>query len=948
MRKILVLCVILFSKVSAESILRVIPLPGYSNGYYAYGLAFDGTNLWVGDDYDGMIYKLDTLGNVLGSFMGISGSNHGLAWDGPGLWCAGDYSSRYLIKFTPSGSRVDSVYENWDYIGGIGFMNGNILVSVYYPNTRNNIYVLNPATAQIVDTIPSPGTQPQGVTYDGQYAWVVMDDNDGDPERVWKIDPLTGDTLMSFPVPTTSPRGLVWDGNYLWLIARNPGGPGCAVFKIDPYGGETPEISVNLSSYDFGNVIIGEEDTFLLICTNTGNGNLVVDSIKHNDPAFSIRQYFPIILEPLRCCSILVVFSPTEYREYVDTLKIYSNDPLHPIVNVRVHGSGIYSGQDIELSDTMIIFPGVRVNGSKRRWLNVTNVGSSMLIIDSLKFSGESFFTTSSFPLAIEPTVSKALDIWFAPYRVGEFQETLYLYSNDPDESVINVYLMGSGIDTVFVGGDIIWYYQARGGSVYNHIRSIKSIPDVNGDGKPDVVAVSENDTLYLIHGNGYLAGDVLWTYGAKSCYTERGLIVVPDINGDGCYDVILGTVWGSRKVYAVSGKDGNVIWEFDTHIYGQGGWVYEVAYAPDLNNDGIMEILAAAGNDAYNTGPCRVFMLSGQSGEILWERYLGYSVFGVRCVGDINNDGYPEVAAGTGNGEVSAYWVYLLDGRTGSFIWNRNLSGACWTVVPLQDVNNDGVSDLACGLGNGQIMGLSGLNGNPIWTFNTGGMVIELNVMEDVNGDGYYELLPAGAAIYDFIAVDSRTGNSIWRFSSGHQVFSLVEIPDINGDDYNDVVGGTGYNVNRLVLIDGPSGNVIWNKTMQSAVEAVYPIEDIDGDGSWDILAGLRNGDILCIASGNIVSLREDLNASTDLSLLSSNFMKDVLSVRLSVNKGGRVRIAIYNSSGQCVKILEDREFPIGTYKFSYPLGELKSGIYFLRVSLNEESKVLKIVYIK
>lgn len=162
MRQILVLCPILFSKVSAESILRVFPLPGYSNGFYVYGLAFDGTNLWVENDYDGMIYKLDTLGTVLDSFVEISGSNHGLTWDGSELWCVGDYSSRYLIKFTPTGSRVDSVYENWDYIGGIGFMNGNILVSVYYPNTRNNICVLNPATAQIVDTIPSPVPSPMG------------------------------------------------------------------------------------------------------------------------------------------------------------------------------------------------------------------------------------------------------------------------------------------------------------------------------------------------------------------------------------------------------------------------------------------------------------------------------------------------------------------------------------------------------------------------------------------------------------------------------------------------------------------------------------------------------------------------------------------------------------------------------------------------------------------
>lgn len=60
------------------------------------------------------------------------------------------------------------------------------------------------------------------------------------------------------------------------------------------------------------------------------------------------------------------------------------------------------------------------------------------------------FFTTSSFPLVVEPTASEGLDIWFAPDGEGEFQGTLYLYSNDTDESVTNVYLMDSGIDPVF------------------------------------------------------------------------------------------------------------------------------------------------------------------------------------------------------------------------------------------------------------------------------------------------------------------------------------------------------------------------------------------------------------------------------------------------------------------------------------------------------------------
>lgn len=936
-----------FASLNGESILRVLPLPGYSNGYYAYGLAFDGTYLWIGDDYDGMIYKMDTLGNVVGSFMGISGSNHGLAWDGQGIWCAGDYSANFLIKFSTSGNRIDSIAESWQYIGGIGYDGNHIMVTVYYPNTRNNIYLLNPATGQVVDTISSPGTQPQGVAFDGQYVWVVMDDNDGDPERVWKINPVTNDTLMSFPVPTTSPRGLAWDGSCLWLIARNSGGPGCAAFKIDPYGGGVPEISINTNSCNFGDVIVGTAETLIIVCTNTGNGNLLIDSTANSNPVFSVNNTFPITLQPSHSCSLFVSFSPAVSGLHSDILYIYSNDPLHPIIQVTLQGNGMYAGQDINLPDTVLSWGNMRTQGSKRKWLTVMNVGSSVLTIDSVKFSTDIFGTSATFPVDINPSSQMKLDVWFAPVTAGVYQETLYIYSNDPDEEVLHVHLTGNGVDTTFAGGDMIWYYQARGGSVYNHIRSIKSIPDVNNDGKDDVVAVSENDTLYLIHGNGYQEGDVLWRFADKTCYTERGLVVVPDLNGDGFYDVALGTVWGSRKVYAISGKNGSVIWQYDTHQYGQGGWVYEVSYAPDLNGDGKVEILAATGNDAYNTGPKRVFMFSGATGDILWQRDLGYSVFSVRAVGDINNDGYPEVAAGTADGGSYAYWVYLLNGVNGNPIWSNNLSGAVWTVVPIQDINDDGIPDIAAGLGNGQVIALNGSNGNVFWTYTTGGIVTDLNILQDVNGNAYCELMPSGAAVPNFTAIDSRTGSAIWTFPSGDAVFSMVAIPDINGDGFSDVIGGTGYNVNRLVLIDGVSGQVIWSKTMQSPVESVFPIEDIDGDGSFDILAGLRNGDILCVASGFVSEIPENPGRIRfEVELMPSIFRElTFLSINLPAEE--RVQVDLFDVTGRHALRGLDQRIPAGNHKIPLNLRSAKPGVYFVRTTAGKRISTVRILKI-
>jgi hypothetical protein len=76
MKKISIVLLLVAGILGAETILKMIPAPGYSSGYYAYGLAWDGNHLWVGDDYNGMIYEIDTSGNIISSFQGFSSSNH--------------------------------------------------------------------------------------------------------------------------------------------------------------------------------------------------------------------------------------------------------------------------------------------------------------------------------------------------------------------------------------------------------------------------------------------------------------------------------------------------------------------------------------------------------------------------------------------------------------------------------------------------------------------------------------------------------------------------------------------------------------------------------------------------------------------------------------------------------------------------------------------------------
>jgi len=57
----------------------------------------------------------------------------------------------------------------------------------------------------------------------------------------------------------------------------------------------------------------------------------------------------------------------------------------------------------------------------------------------------------------------------------------------------------------------------------------------------------------------------------------------------------------GGRFIRTISGKTGLTIWTHYTNEYGSGGWVYDVDCSYDYNGDGVIDVLATAGDDSFN-----------------------------------------------------------------------------------------------------------------------------------------------------------------------------------------------------------------------------------------------------------------------------------------------------------------------------------------------------------
>lgn len=489
---------------------------------------------------------------------------------------------------------------------------------------------------------------------------------------------------------------------------------------------------------------------------------------------------------------------------------------------------------------------------------------------------------------------------------------------------------------------NVLWSYHATG-SFWVHIRSIKNIEDVDGDNHQDVIAVSENDTLYCLSG---MTGNPIWKFAADPCYLERGLISVPDLDGDTIPDVVLGTIWGTRSVFALSGATGDTIWYYDTHEYGSGGWVYEVAQMSDIDGDDVIDILASTGSE-----PKRAYLFSGATGTKIWESYINAAVFGIREIGDMNGDSIPDVAIGTGNGTSE---VIALDGTNGNQIWNETISGAGWTVVTIGDLDGDTVNDVIAGTMAGEIIAFSGVNGSTIWTKNIGGTIVDLNILPDINGNGFDELLPSGTTMYSFYCIEGLTDSTLWSTPAADQIFASVSVPDITGDGIGDVVGGTGYNTNVFYALDGSTGDIIWQKNISGCVESCWWLEDIDGNGYPDILVGTRDGWIYALTDGN-VGINDNLSELPYPALQTSsqpNPASEKVDISYTLPFSTRVVIDIYSATGEKILNLSDRIETAGHKSVQWnglDKGGRKvpSGVYFYRIKTGIRSRTAKLIMI-
>lgn len=110
-----------------------------------------------------------------------------------------------------------------------------------------------------------------------------------------------------------------------------------------------PNIAVDVSAIDFGDVAIGEEKEKNFQLTNNGKYYLEIYSYKiSGDKQFACDGY-PDTLEPGESREITVSYAPKSAGENEGTLTVYSDDPDTPELEIEITGVGTGSSEELEI-----------------------------------------------------------------------------------------------------------------------------------------------------------------------------------------------------------------------------------------------------------------------------------------------------------------------------------------------------------------------------------------------------------------------------------------------------------------------------------------------------------------------------------------------------------------------------------------------------------------------
>lgn len=484
----------------------------------------------------------------------------------------------------------------------------------------------------------------------------------------------------------------------------------------------------------------------------------------------------------------------------------------------------------------------------------------------------------------------------------------------------------------------------------------IAAAGDVNNDGYGDVLI----GRSYSGNGENFDSSNYVFLYHGGSS---------PDAQFDGVFDSIVGLLGNVGDVNADANSDFAACWPPYVRVF-LGGSAFDGV--PDMTMKGYYTYISSV---ADFLGDGRIdFAVSEDIGDghsvsivSLWPVFdtvpiltisdTARSFGGNIAVDDFNGDGHPDLAVAAflnrDSSFVKFYWGGpSMDAIADKVIWSRSDNFGD-LLVPVGDFNGDGYHDIY--IAGGYEIGL--------WTdssWHKAGIYF--------GGPGFDGKLDVSIRVAVYWAGDSDVYQSPESASRGG---------DINHDGYNDFITGRFSNYSggeTRVFLGGPnpsnSGDVVITDYDLpdhpcATGRTVAGIGDFNGDGADDFatysqsVCGPGRVNAVNIFGGwnskptDIPDDNRTLPSDIELSQNYPNPFNPSTTIEFEIAKPARVVVRVYNTLGEVVRTLVDRQFAVGTHRVVWDGRddhgrEVASGVYLYRLTAGGVTQEKKMVLVR